>query len=83
MRNLVIDRHNQVWAREITYVPMARGFVYLVTVIDWYFRCVLSWRLSNTMNKNFCVEALEKAVDIRGALEIFNTDQAANLAATF
>ena len=75
LRNLVIDRPNQVWSTDITYVPMARGFVYLVAVMDWYSRRVLSWRVSNTMDKSFCVEALEEAIENHGAPEIFNTDQ--------
>jgi putative transposase len=75
LRNLVIDRPNQVWSTDITYVPMARGFVYLVAVMDWYSRRVLSWRVSNTMDTSFCVEALEEAIENHGAPEIFNTDQ--------
>jgi len=75
LRNLNIDRPNQVWATDITYLPMARGFVYLVAVIDWYSRRVLSWRLSNTLDSQFCVDALEDAIAIYGAPEIFNTDQ--------
>ena len=62
LRNLNIDRPNQVWATDITYLPMARGFVYLVAVIDWYSRRVLSWRLSNTLDSQFCVDALEDGV---------------------
>lgn len=60
LRRLTVDRANQVWAADITYIPMARGFVYLVAVIDWYTRRVLSWRLSNTLTTDFCVEALEE-----------------------
>jgi putative transposase len=75
LRNLVIDRPNQVWSTDITYLPMARGFVYLVAIIDWYSRRVLSWRISNTMDTHFCVEALEEAIASHGAPEIFNTDQ--------
>ena len=75
LRNLVIDRPNQVWATDITYIPMARGFVYLVAVIDWHSRKVLSWRLSNTLDASFCVDALEEAIDTYGKPEIFNTDQ--------
>jgi putative transposase len=75
LRNLVIDRPNQVWATDITYIPMARGFVYLVAVIDWHSRKVLSWRLSNTLDASFCVGALEEAIDTYGKPEIFNTDQ--------
>ena len=75
LRHLNIDRPNQVWATDITYIPMARGFVYLVAVIDWYSRRVLSWRLSNTLDSQFCVDALEDAIATYGAPEIFNTDQ--------
>jgi putative transposase len=73
-RNLVIDRPNQVWSTDITYIPMAKGFVYLVAVMDWYSRRVLSWRLSNTMDTAFCIDALEEAIERNGAPEIFNTD---------
>jgi putative transposase len=69
-----ITRPNQVWAADITYIPMARGFLYLVAIIDWYTRYVLSWRLSNTLDADFCVEALEEALR-KGTPEIFNTDQ--------
>ena len=69
-----ITRPNQVWAADITYIPMARGFLYLVAIIDWYSRYVLSWRLSNTLDADFCVEALEEALR-KGTPEIFNTDQ--------
>jgi putative transposase len=75
LRGLTIDRPNQVWATDITFVPMARGFVYLVAVMDWYSRRVLSWRVSNTMDASFCVDALNEAIDRHGAPEIFNTDQ--------
>jgi putative transposase len=73
---LKITRPNQVWAADITYIPMARGFLYLVAIIDWYSRYVLSWRLSNTLDARFCVEALEEALK-RGRPDIFNTDQGA------
>jgi putative transposase len=75
LRNPKVDRPNQVWVTDITYIPMARGFVYLVAVIDWYSRRVLSWRLSNTLDSQFCVDALEDAIAKYGAPEIFNTDQ--------
>ena len=75
LRGLVIDRPNQVWATDITYIPMARGFVYLVAIMDWYSRKVLSWRVSNTLDTSFCVDALEEAVEACGAPELFNTDQ--------
>jgi putative transposase len=77
LRNLNIDRPNQVWAADITYIPMSRGFMYLVAVMDWHSRKVLSWRLSNTMETNFCVEALQEAIERYGRPEIFNTDQGA------
>jgi putative transposase len=77
LRNLSIDRPNQVWAADITYIPMARGFMYLAVVMDWYSRKVLSWRLSNTLEADFCVEALEDALLQHGRPEIFNTDQGA------
>jgi putative transposase len=73
---LKITRPNQVWAADITYIPMARGFLYLVAIIDWYSRYVLSWRLSNTLDAGFCVEALEEALK-KGKPDIFNTDQGA------
>ncbi len=70
-----IDRPNQVWAMDITYIPMARGFVYLAAVVDWYSRRVLSWRLSITMSVDFCLEAVEEALSRYGKPEIFNSDQ--------
>ena len=75
LAGLTIDRPNQAWAAEITYLPMARGFVYLVAIMDWHSRRVLSWRLSNTMTADFCVEALEEALSRYGTPDIFNTDQ--------
>jgi len=75
LRGMTIDRPNQVWAMDLTYVPMARGFVYLAVVIDWFSRRVLAWRLSITMEAAFCVEALEEALARHGRPEIFNTDQ--------
>lgn len=77
LRNLTIDQPNQVWATDITYIPMERGFMYLVAVMDWYSRKILSWRLSNTMESDFCVEALKEALSRYGHPEIFNTDQGA------
>jgi putative transposase len=71
----VIDRPNQVWCADITYIPMRRGFLYLVAVMDWSTRKVLSWRVSNTMDVEFCIEALEEALARFGRPEIFNTDQ--------
>jgi putative transposase len=75
LRDLAVTRPNQVWAMDLTYVPMARGFVYLAAVIDWFSRRVLSWRLSITMEAGFCVEAVEEALARHGKPEIFNTDQ--------
>jgi putative transposase len=75
LRGMTIDRSNQVWAADITYIPMGRGFLYLVAVIDWASRAVLSWRLSNTMDVSFCVDALEDALSRFGKPQIFNTDQ--------
>lgn len=75
LRNLKVSKPNQVWAADITFVPMATGFLYLVAVIDWFSRRVLSWRLSNTMETSFCVEALNEALARYGCPETFNTDQ--------
>jgi putative transposase len=75
LRGLKIDRPNQVWAMDITYIPMARGFVYLAAVVDWFTRRVLSWRLSITMEVDFCIEAVEEALAKHGRPGIFNTDQ--------
>ena len=77
LRGLAITRPNQVWSTDITYIPMARGFVYLAAVVDWFSRRVLSWRLSITMDVSFCIEALEEAIEKHGRPEIFNTDQGA------
>ena len=75
LRGLEVSRPNQVWAMDITYIPMARGFVYLAAVMDWHSRKVLAWRVSVTMDTDFCVEALEESLGRHGAPEIFNTDQ--------
>ena len=75
LRGVRIDRPNQVWAMDITYIPMARGFVYLAAVVDWFSRRVLSWRVSITLEAAFCIEALEEALVRHGRPEIFNTDQ--------
>ena len=75
LRGMKVDRSNQVWAMDITYVPMARGFVYLAAVVDWFSRRVLSWRVSITLEAAFCVEALEEALARHGRPEVFNTDQ--------
>ncbi len=74
LRGVEINRPNHVWSTDITYVPLVRGYLYLVAVMDWHSRCVLSWRLSNTMDTSFCIEALEEAFQF-GIPEIFNTDQ--------
>ena len=75
LRGVNVSRPNQVWSTDITYIRLARGFVYLVAVIDWYSRKVLSWRLSNTLDSGFCVDCLEQALQTYGTPEIFNTDQ--------
>ena len=75
LRDLSIERANQAWASDISYIPMAKGFMYLVAIMDWYSRRVLSWRVSNTLDTDFCIEALEEALQRFEAPEIFNTDQ--------
>jgi len=75
LRKLAITRPNQVWATDISYIPMARGFVYLVAIVDWFSRKVLAWRVSISMDVSFCIEALEEALARYGKPEIFNTDQ--------
>ncbi|GAC1338606.1 MAG: hypothetical protein NVSMB20_14910 [Bradyrhizobium sp.] len=75
LRDLAIVRPNQVWCSDITYIPMRRGFLYLVAVMDWHSRRVLSWRLSNTMDVAFCTDALEEALARFGTPDVFNTDQ--------
>ena len=75
LRGLTIDRANQVWCMDITYIPMARGFVYLAVVLDWFSRRVLSWRISITLELDFCLEAVEEALARHGTPVIFNTDQ--------
>jgi putative transposase len=74
LKGLKIDRRNQVWAADITYIPMQKGFLYLIVILDWYSRYILSWRLSNTLDNSFCIEALQEALR-KGQPEIFNTDQ--------
>ena len=74
LREVTVERANQVWAADITYIPIGRGFLYLVAVMDWASRAVLAWRLSNTMDVSFCVSALEEALARFGRPEIFNTD---------
>src|SRR3989475_5225003 len=82
LRGMAITRPNQVWAMDITYIPMARGFVYLAVVLDWFSRRVLSWRLSITMEAAFCVETLEDALARHDKPEIFNTDQGSQFTGT-
>ena len=77
LRGLAIAEPNHVWAADITYIPMARGFLYLMAIIDWASRAVLAWRVSNTIDSRFCLEALEEALELHGKPRIFNTDQGA------
>ena len=81
LRGLNIDHPNHVWCADLTYVPFKKGFLYLVAIMDWHSRKVLSWRLSNTMTVDFCVAALEEALALYGTPEIFNTDQGSQFAA--
>ena len=81
LRNLTVSRPDQVWASDITYVPLRHGFLYLMAVIDWYSRHVVSWRLSNTLDVGFCVEALDEALSVKQP-EIFNTDQGSQFTST-
>lgn len=74
LRNVRVERPDQVWSTDITYVPLARGFMYLAAILDWFSRCVIAWRLSNTLDGSFCLEMLEEALS-RGRPEVFNTDQ--------
>ena len=82
LRNKVIDRPNQVWASDVTYVPLEKSFAYLVVIMDWHSRKVLSWRLSNTLEADFCVQALEAAIQDYGYPQIFNTDQGIQFTST-
>ena len=75
LRNVTVSRPNQVWAADITYIPRAHGFVYLVAIMDWYSRRVLAWRVSTTMESDFCVSALQEALQRFGQPDVFNTDQ--------
>ena len=75
LKELNVNRPNQVWCSDITYIPIKRGFLYLVAIMDWYSRKVLSWRISNTLDTEFCVQALKEAIFLYGIPEIFNTDQ--------
>jgi len=81
LRGVEVTQANQVWTTDVTYIPMARGFLYLVVIMDWYSRNVLAWRLSNTLDVGFCVEALEEALDRYGTPSIFNSDQGAQFTA--
>lgn len=81
LRNIAVTRPNQVWASDITYIPLRHGFLYLAAVMDWYSRYVLAWRLSNTLEGSFCVEALEAALS-HGRPEIFNSDQGSQFTST-
>lgn len=82
LRKLTVTRPNQVWATDITYIPMARGFVYLAAVVDWFSRKVLAWRVSITLDAAFCIEAVEEAIARYGRPEIFNTDQGSQFTST-
>jgi putative transposase len=82
LRDLPVVRPNQVWAADITYIPMRRGFAFLIAVLDWYSRRVLSWRLSNTLTTDFCIEAVEEAMRLYGRPDIFNTDQGSQFTST-
>jgi putative transposase len=82
LRNLAVTRPNQLWASDITSVPVARGFMYLVAIVDWFSRKVLAWRLSITLSADFCVEALEEALARHGKPEVFNTDQGSQFTST-
>jgi len=82
LRELAIERANQVWCADITYLPIGRGFLYLVPIMDWHSRAVLAWRVSNTMDLRFCVSALEEAMARFGKPEIFNTDQGSQFTST-
>ena len=82
LRGLTIDRPNQVWCADITYIPMAHGFLYLVAVMDWHSRKVLSWKVSNSLDDRFCVEALQEALHVYGPPKIFNTDQGSQFTGT-
>lgn len=82
LKDLAIEQANQVWCADITYIPMAKGFLYLVAIMDWASRRVLAWRTSNTLTADFCVEALKEALARYGAPQIFNTDQGAQFTST-
>jgi putative transposase len=82
LRGLTINRPNQVWASDISYIPMARGFVYLTAVMDWFTRRILAWRLSNTMEASFCIDAVEEVLAKHGCPQIFNTDQGSQFTST-
>lgn len=75
LKNVKINKPNQVWSTDITYIRLAHGFIYLVAILDWYSRFVLSFRISNTLDVDFCIEALEEAISLYGKADIFNSDQ--------
>lgn len=77
LKDVAIIRPNHVWSTDITYIKLAHGFIYLVAILDWYSRFVLSWKVSNTLDTGFCIEALEEAISLYGVADIFNTDQGA------
>jgi putative transposase len=81
LRDVVVERANQVWSTDITYVPLPSGFLYLTAVVDWYTRFILSWEISNSLENTFCCEALERALELYGCPEIFNTDQGSQFTA--
>jgi len=81
LRDLDIDRPNQVWCADLTYIPIERGYLYLVAIMDWSTRAVLAWRLSNTMDSSFCIDALQEALSRYGTPEIFNSDQGSQFTA--
>jgi putative transposase len=83
LRGLVVDRPNQVWATDITYIKLSVGFMYLVAILDLYSRKVLSWRLSNTLDVSFCIEALNDAITHYGVPEIFNSDQGSQFTSNY
>ena len=82
LKDMVIDRPNQVWCTDITYIPMRHGFLYLIAIMDWHSRKVLAWRLSNSMDTDFCIEALKETMQTHGKPEIFNTDQGSQFTST-
>jgi putative transposase len=82
LRGVAVTRSNQVWSTDVTYIRLARGFAYLVAIIDWYSRCVLAWRISNSMDASFCVDCLEEALRVHGKPDVFNSDQGSQFTST-